>query len=344
MRLSLLSILAVTTLVAACASPTGGLAVREVGSFYVGGRSVTLSGLPEKELHASPGAPPIHVNPNGDFEVDQMYVRYTKLAAPKAKYPLLLWHGGGLTGVTFETKPDGQPGWEDFFLAAGHDVYVSDAVERGRASWARYPEIYKTDPFFRTKKEAWELFRIGNMGSYSSDPAKRTTWPGSQFPTASFDEFMKQSVPRWTSNDDATQRAYDQYVEKVCPCVILVHSQGGAFAFNSALKYPDKVKAIVAVETSGTPDLDKIDYSRLKHTPFLWVWGDNLDKYSFWVAVRKRQEEFRSRIVAAGGVGDEIDLPKMGLHGDSHMMMMDRDSDQIATRIQDWLARQGLMR
>jgi hypothetical protein len=38
---------------------------------------------------------------------------------------------------------------------AGNDVYVSDAVERGRAYWARYPEIFKTEPFFRTKKEGF---------------------------------------------------------------------------------------------------------------------------------------------------------------------------------------------
>ncbi len=78
---------------------------------------------------------------------------------------MLMWHGGGLTGVTWETKPDGGAGWEQFFLTKGHDVYVSDAVERGRASWARYPEIFKGEPFFRTKKEGWELFRIGETGS-----------------------------------------------------------------------------------------------------------------------------------------------------------------------------------
>ena len=63
-----------------------------------------------------------------------MYVQYVKLASPRAKYPLLLIHGGGLTGVTWETKPDGQPGWQMFFLEAGHDVYVGDGMERGRAS------------------------------------------------------------------------------------------------------------------------------------------------------------------------------------------------------------------
>ena len=135
--------------------------VAEVGSFHVGGRAVSLTGLPTRDIVFTAGSAPIKVDPNGDFEVEQMYVQYVKLAQPKAKYPLLLWHGGGLTGVTWETKPDGKPGWQMFFLRAGHDVYVSDAVERGRASWARYPEIFTTEPLFRTKKQAWEDFRIG---------------------------------------------------------------------------------------------------------------------------------------------------------------------------------------
>ena len=55
------------------------------------------------------------------------------------------------------------------FLNRGYDVYVSDAVERGRASWARYPEFFKSEPLFRSKKEAWELFRFGPTGSYEHD-------------------------------------------------------------------------------------------------------------------------------------------------------------------------------
>src|SRR3712207_4287266 len=92
--------------------------VREIGSFHVGGRQETLSGLPTREIVFSPGAPPLKVDPNGEFEVEQMYVHYVKLAQPKAKVPILLWHGGGLTGVTWKTKPDGKPGWQQFFLNA----------------------------------------------------------------------------------------------------------------------------------------------------------------------------------------------------------------------------------
>src|SRR5215475_14823424 len=134
---------------------------KEIGSFHIGGQSLTLQGLPVKELVYTAGGPPTKMDPNGDFHTGQMYVQYVKLNNPKARYPLLLWHGGGLTGVTWETKPDGKPGWQQFFLTAGHSVYVSDAVERGRSSFARYPEIFKSEPVFRTKKEAWELFRLG---------------------------------------------------------------------------------------------------------------------------------------------------------------------------------------
>jgi hypothetical protein len=209
MKLAMLGIAAAA--LAGCS--TGALQVADVGSYHVGGRAVTLNGLPEKELVFTPGAPPLKFDPNGDFEVEGLYARYTKLVQPKGRYPLLLWHGGGLSGVTWETKPDGQPGWENYFLRAGYDVYVSDAVERGRASWARYPEIFKSEPFFRPKKEGWELFRIGETGSYNTDPALRRALPGTQFPVASFDQFAKQSIPRWSTNDAAIQAAYDAYVQ-----------------------------------------------------------------------------------------------------------------------------------
>jgi pimeloyl-ACP methyl ester carboxylesterase len=87
----------------------------------------------------------------------------------------------------------------------------------------------------------------GGLGSFENNEE-----PTLQFPVAAFDTFAKQSIPRWTTNDAAVQAGYDAYVEKACPCVILVHSRGGNFAFNSALKYPDKVKAIGAVKTSGS--------------------------------------------------------------------------------------------
>src|SRR5581483_11193230 len=72
--------------------------VKRVGSFHIGGHEVVLSSLPDRELRFTANSPPMRVDPNGAFEVGQMYVQYVTLASPKSKYPLLMWHGGGLTG------------------------------------------------------------------------------------------------------------------------------------------------------------------------------------------------------------------------------------------------------
>lgn len=310
--------------------------VKAVGSFHIGGEQVVLSGLPDRELRFTANSPPMRVNPNGEFEVGQMYVQYVRLASPKSRYPLLMWHGGGLTGVTWETKPDGGEGWQDWFLKAGYDVYVSDAVERGRASWARYPEIYSVEPFFRPKSEAWELFRMGPPGSYSPDPAKREPYPGVAFPINSFEQFAKQIVPRWTTNDERAQKAYDALVQRVCPCVIMAHSTGGPFAFAAALHAPDKIKAIVAIEPAGAP-LPNVDVSAFKNIPVLMVWGDNLKSYPLWTKLVPLLSQFRDRLAAAGSNIEWIDLPARGMTGNSHMIMMDRNSDQVAALVDEWL-------
>lgn len=328
------------------APPTGAgaLDVAEIGSFHVGGHEATLSGLAQQDIVFSAGAPPLKVDPNGEFEVEQMYVQYVRLAQPKARYPLLLVHGGGLTGVTYETKPDGKPGWQAFFLDQGHDVYVSDAVERGRAGWARYPEIFKTEPMFRPKKEVWELFRIGPKDSYAAEPEKRHAYDGVQFPLASFDQFGKQAVPRWVTNDAATIAAYEAYFRKVCPCVVLAHSQGGNLVLSAGLRLPELIKGFVLVEISGAPDPAKTDLAPLKSVPHLFVWGDHLGDSVFWPKVVDNIGKYRDGILAVGGSADWLELPKAGVTGNTHMMMMDRNSDQIAGLIQDWVAKRGLMR
>ena len=316
--------------------------VKEVGSFHVGGEQLTLQGLPTKELVYTAGGPPTKMDPNGDFHTGQMYVQYIKLANPKARYPLLLWHGGGLTGVTWETKPDGKPGWQMYFLNAGHDVYVSDAMERGRASWSRFPEVYTSEPVFRTKKEAWEAFRIGPDGSYATDPAKRVAHPGQNYPISAFDQFAMQSVPRWVSNDAKTQAAYNALVSKVCPCVIVVHSQGGNFGFNAAITAPDKVKALVAVEPSGAPP-ETANLAAVKDVPQLILWGDFIAQSELWTKLSQASIKYHKALSNIGGKVDFVSLPEKGIKGNGHMLMMDTNSDQVAELIQAWMKKKNLM-
>ena len=94
---------------AGCAQPP--IALREMGSFHIGGREVEISGKPVKEVTFGPGGVPATIDLNGIYLVESMYVQYFLPATPRGAVPLLMWHGGGLTGVTYETKPDGGEGW-----------------------------------------------------------------------------------------------------------------------------------------------------------------------------------------------------------------------------------------
>ena len=335
-------IAAAAVLLAGCASQ-GGLNIKEMGSFHVGGREHTVSGKPVKTVTFTPGGAPAKVDPNGVYQVEQMYVQYFVPANGRGTLPLLMWHGGGLSGVTYETTPDGRPGWLNYFIRQGWTVYNSDAVERGRSGWAMYPDVFAGEPVFLTKENPFERFRIGTgPGSYNKDPAKMKLMPGSQFPPEGYDNFTKQGVPRWTTTDAQIIRAYTELVDRVCPCIVLAHSQGGPFAMRVAQDRPDKVKALVLVEPAGFGDMARA--AVLKDTPAVAIFGDFIEQDSRWPTIRGNVVRFLGEVAKAGGKPDVIDLPKIGIKGNSHMMMMDRNSDEIAGVIQKWLSDKGFVR
>jgi pimeloyl-ACP methyl ester carboxylesterase len=318
----------------------GDIVLRGMGSFHVGGRIVEVSGKPVRMIVRQPGGPQTKLDPNGQYMVEQMYVQYFLPKNRKGKLPLLMWHGGGLTGVTYESTPDGREGWLNMFIRKGWDVYISDAVERGRSGFAS-PDVWTSEPTFLPYADPFERFRIGDgEGSWSTDPSKRRVLPGNQFPVEAYENYMKQTVPRWLTTDDAIIAAYVALVDKICPCVLLLHSQGGAFGFKVAEQRPDKVKAIVAIESATAGIL--ANAPKLKNTPVLMVFGDYVDQHPRWTTFKKIDTEYGNAIKAAGGTVDWVNLPDIGIKGNSHMMMQDKNNAQIAEVIQKWLVGKGL--
>jgi len=317
---------------------SGPIALRDMGSFHIGGRYIEVSGQPVREVLFSPGGEPVLLDPNGKYQVEQMYAQYFLVANRRGKLPLLMWHGGGLTGVTYETRPDGEPGWLNYFLRQGWDTYISDAMERGRSGWT---DRFEGDPIFLPLGDPWERFRVGPIGSWNDDKAKRATYPGVQFPTEAYEQFMKQGAPRWVTTDAAIIAAYIELVDKIGRCAILVHSQGCAFAFRVAEARPDTVKALVAVEPSGIGTREKV--AALKNIPILVMYGDNARDHPRWGKIRQNVMAYATAIRSAGGDADLLDLPDIGIKGNTHLVMMDRNSDQVAEVIQKWFERKGLV-
>jgi pimeloyl-ACP methyl ester carboxylesterase len=313
------------------------LALREMGSFHIGGRHVEISGKPVREVDI--GGARQKLDPNGTYIVEQMYVQYLLPQTRKGQVPLLMWHGGGFTGVTYESTPDGRDGWLNMFVRKGWDVYVSDAVERGRAGWAM-PEVFEGEPVFLTVDVPWSGWRFGDPGSWDPDPAKRKPYPGSQFPLEAYDNLIKQIVPRWTTTNKAIMAAYNQLVDKVCPCVLLVHSQSGTFGYEAALAHPDKVKALVIVE--GTIRGNAETAAKLKNVPILVLYGDNVEKSRMFSGQRENNIKMAALANAAGGSIEIVNLPDLGIRGNTHFMMMEKNNAQIADVINEWLVKRGL--
>jgi len=126
------------------------------------------------------------------------------------------------------------------------------------------------------------------------------------------------------------------------PCVVLIHSQSGQFGLKVAQARPDKVKALVLVEPAGVGDRKQV--ARLKNVPILAVYGDFIESDSRWPKIKANAVQFLEEVRQAGGRNEVVELPKIGIRGNSHMIMMDKNSDQVAGVIQGWLEKQGLYR
>ncbi len=320
---------------AGAGSAGGELQLARMGAFHFGGRDVVISGQPMREIALSPGSV-ARIDPNGVFAVEHAYAQYLVPSFRRTDLPLVLMHGGGMTGAAFETTPDGREGWFTLFARRGWTVYNVDAVERGRAGWA---QTFEGSPVFLPKNEAWERFRIGGAGDGS---APGPALPGTQFPVEAYDAFAKQIVPRWTTTDGAIFAAYLALVDRICPCVLLAHSQGAQFAFRAAEERPDRIRAIVAIEPAGFGDPGAA--AKLKDVPVLAVYGDFIEQDARWPTIKGNGTRYLDALRAGGAAVTSIDLPQLGIRGNGHLMMMDRNNTEIADIVNRWLAERGLWR
>ena len=316
------------------------VAVREIGHLYVGGQGVQLRNMPARPRLRAPDLPPQTIDPNGDFVAGATYVGFVKLARPAHRYPILMIPGGGLSGASFETTPDGRPGWEWFFLHAGYSVYVADLDQTGRSGWSRYPEIDPDEPAFRSSSFLWETFRIGRPDSYAASGGPQA-YPGTQFPVGSFANFARQAQPRFRISPEAEALVFDALVKAVCPCILLTHSAPGKSGMAAAQRWPQLIKAVISVEPSGAP----AEAPATALPPHLFVWGDFLDPAETdpsWAEEYQEADAYRQRLTAGNHRADWLSLPARGIRGNSHMLMLDRNSDVVAGLIDRWLHGRGL--
>ena len=311
------------------------LVLQSQGSFYVGGES-------EQQTREELGG----ICPDGHVTVNQMYVRYMVPQSAEGHSSFVLIHGMHLTGKCWETTPDGRMGWDEYLVRKGFPVYVVDQVGIGRSGFnqkahnaAKYGKASATEQsaFSRkTDENSWTNFRFGTKDGKPVDEVK--------FPIDYLAEFAKQNVPHITSlpKPDANYLCLSELAQKVGDVVLVSHSQSGAFPIATALRNCKGIRAIVMLEPGGTGDsYTTAQISQLTNIPILIVFGDNLKNDTgmrghVWQNCYEGWLRFVKRVNNAGGNATMIHLPDMGIRGNSHMLMEDTNSHQIADIMLDW--------
>jgi pimeloyl-ACP methyl ester carboxylesterase len=309
------------------------LTIAKQGSFFVGGRDVHSD-----TLSTSPNFPA-----SGTITVDQMYVRYQIPTGATAE-PIALIHGCCLTGKTWETTPDGRMGWDEYFLRKGRSVYVVDQVARGRsaadpsaivgAKLAKSPADRLPSILSASHEAAWTVFRFG--------PEYGKAYPNMQFPIDAAPELWKQMVVDWArslATPNPTVAAVSQLARQIGKAVLVSHSQSGIYPFQEAVMSTDAIAAIVSIEPAECPDANGDLASYLK-IPILVLWGDYVDLSERWAPRLKSCRAFADAVNARGGKADNVELPKVGIHGNSHMLMQDKNNLQVAEWVLAWTGRQ----
>jgi pimeloyl-ACP methyl ester carboxylesterase len=314
----------------------GPLTIKEQGSFFVGGEHRTIS------------APATGVIPaqSGEITVNQMYVQYQIPLKGARHVPVVFVHGCCLSSKTWETTPDGRMGWSEYFVRKGRSVYLADQVSRARSGFdptnfnavhtgklasAQMPGILDA-----THQFAWSVFRFG--------PKFGEGFKDEQFPIEAVEELYKQMIPDLNStlsqNPNPTLTQMAALGVKLHGAILVGHSESGFFPEQAALLDPTGVKGLVTIEMQCDTHLSAAQLAALAKIPTLIMFGDHLAdvKAPFsWMDALTSCNTFVDQLKKAGGDATMMYLPAMGIKGNSHMLMQDKNSNQLADLVIAWI-------
>lgn len=329
------------------------LIIERQGQFPVGGKTIVRPGTFDPDTFVNWTEP---VQAGQTYRCDHAFARY-QIPMDARRLPLVFVHGFGGDGVCWETTPDGRDGFATLLLREGYPTYVLDLPGRGHASRTSNEATVKPV----ADEEFW--FDIWRMGIYPE-------WnEGIRFPkdSLSVSNFFRQMVPDLSDHTlDVT--ALDAMAKKIGDQTLVTHSAGGFPGWIAAMNNPE-VKGVVALEPGGFPfpedempealpgltggisgapvSLEK--FMKLTRKPIVIYFGDYIPESgattlggSNWEVRLKMAREFVDAINRHGGKATLVELPKIGIKGNSHFLMQELNNDVIATHVAAWLRDNGL--
>jgi pimeloyl-ACP methyl ester carboxylesterase len=360
----------VAVALAAPANAADDLVLARDGFFYVGGKPTLVDGR--------------------EYISGQMYVEVRIPANKTRPFPIIMVHGGTMSGTNYTGTPDGREGWAQHFVRQGYAVYVVDQPGRGRSG-------YLTGAYGPSRN----VLRSNSASRFVTQEKSKlwpqahlhTQWPGSGEPD---DEASMQlasgqlpAIESFAKQQFLNRDALVALLEKIGPSILLVHSQAGAFGWPVADARPDLVKAILAIEPNGPP-FHPVDFvgapDWFKEGPLALSYGLTSVPLTYAPAVKDASELTIVRedkadapdlvrcyaqkeparqlpnltmpilvltseasyhapydhctvkyLRQAGVKPAFIKLAELGIHGNSHVMMLEKNNKEIAAVIAGWL-------
>lgn len=313
----------------------GPLTLQKEGSFFVGGDTQSVA-------------------PNNDITVNQMYVQYQVPASidTQPKPAVVLIHGCCLSAKSWEETPDGRMGWSEYFVREGYPTYLPDQVTRARSGFdptsikqvraGMAPPDSLPNILTIGHQDAWTSFRFG--------PTFGSAYPDEQFPVDAADEFYKQMIPDLNlmlgpySGPNPTFNHLATLANQTGGAILVGHSESGFFPENAALIDPSHIRGMVTIEPGGScttanplsVPLTQDQITQLAKIPTLILYGDHLSG-GFLKSYADCHDTYLPQILAAGGDITFVSLPDMGIKGNSHMMMLDKNNLDIADIVMGWI-------
>ena len=339
------------------------IVIQEQGSFTVGGTYKERPGTFSQENFVAEDGQRAY----GDFA----YVEY-QIPVKAKKLPLIFQHGGAQSKRTWESGPDGREGFNTMFVRAGYAVYLVDQPRSGEANLsteAVTPDTpWASNPMYGDKT----LYVLSRIGHYD---AAGNPVPNAQFPKGekNYQAFQQSwTIGSGPLDNDLNADVLAELVNQQKDGAILVtHSMGGTIGWRTAIR-TDKVKAIIAYEPGGTPfvfpetEMPQItearfkalsasamgvpmsDFLKLTKIPIVLYYGDyiNLDSENIgenkWFCEYALAEQFVAAINRHGGDATLVHLPDIGIRGNSHFLMQEKNSEEIMKLALAWLKSKGL--
>jgi pimeloyl-ACP methyl ester carboxylesterase len=307
------------------------LQIARQGSMEAGGRVIDCSTNDGGDANSTRWPP-------GHVVVDNVYATYQYPADQRYPYPILFNSGGGHTARFYDTTPDGREGWLTSFLREGFATYGVDRVNTGRSG----TDICTINAVKLGKGTAKDLPAINRYAFESSwvtfrwGPKYGEPYPDTQFPIEAVDNYYPQTVSTYRDPEETRKsvEAFSALIDKIGTSVIIeTWSSSGLLGYLTAIARPDKVKGILAVESSVTAfsDIPEDKLPALARVPIVIVIGDRAPDRV------EASRAFEKKMKAIGGDVTVDVLPEAGIRGNGHTLGLEKNNREIMFRMIAWM-------